>query len=164
MKQITLKDYNALHPDYRGIWDIERTDWPEWSEVRSKYWGKRTMLSYEDGATVLLVEGLHFEITGAEPLPEPQDDNLKITFDSGDTIDIYIDPVKMPDIYRRKVKCLLTSGMSKEAAEKHLLQNPLQLELFYDIGQGLFAVEAEAIDSTPIFNPYTGKKIPVIED
>lgn len=140
------------------------TLWPEWPEIRDRYWGKRTMLDNDNGATVLLVEGIHFEITGAESLSEPQDDNLKVTFDSGDTIDVYIDPVKMPDIYRRKMKCLLTSGMSQEEAEKHLLQNPLQLELFYDIGRGLFAVEAEAADSTPIFNPYTGEEIPVIED
>ena len=64
MIQITLSEYNALHEDFRGVWDVERDDLPDWPEVRDKYMGKRTMLHYDDGATVLLVEGRDFEIVG----------------------------------------------------------------------------------------------------
>lgn len=62
MKQITLKEYNAKHKDYRGIWKMERYDQPNWEQVRHLYMGKRTMLDYDNGGTVLLVEGLNFEI------------------------------------------------------------------------------------------------------
>lgn len=62
MIKITLSEYNALHKDYRGVWTIERDDLPNWAEIRDKHMGKRTMLHYDNGATVLFVEGLDFEI------------------------------------------------------------------------------------------------------
>lgn len=61
MKQITLTEYNALHADFKGIWETERYDLADWHEVREQYMGKRTMMAYDNG-TVLLIEGLHFEI------------------------------------------------------------------------------------------------------
>jgi hypothetical protein len=64
LRKITLKEYNAKHSDFRGVWTTERPDWPDWGSVREKYVGKRTMLDYDpaSGGTVLLVEGLSFEI------------------------------------------------------------------------------------------------------
>lgn len=60
-KQITLAEYNALHPDFRSVWTTERWDLPDWENERKKHMGKRTMLSYDNG-TVLLIEGIHFDI------------------------------------------------------------------------------------------------------
>lgn len=60
MKQITLAAYNAIHRDYRGVWETERTDWADWDQVRDKFMGKRTM-SANGG---LIIEGLHFEVVG----------------------------------------------------------------------------------------------------
>lgn len=57
MKKITLKEYNAIGKDYRGVYsDFQGTD-PELK-------GKRTMLEYdkETGGTVLIFEGIHFVI------------------------------------------------------------------------------------------------------
>ena len=45
-----------------AVWTIERDDLPNWAEIRDKHMGRRTMLHYDNGATVLLVEGLDFEI------------------------------------------------------------------------------------------------------
>lgn len=61
MIRISERDYNAIHTDFRGTWDTEREDWPNWPEVRHQYMGKRTMLHYDNG-TCLLIEGMHFEI------------------------------------------------------------------------------------------------------
>lgn len=61
MPTITLSDYLAIHPDYRGVWETERDDLPNWSEVRHKYIGKRTMMA-QDGSCTLLIEGISFEI------------------------------------------------------------------------------------------------------
>jgi len=58
---ITLSEYEAIHPDFRGVWDTERDDLLDWPNMRGKYIGKRTMLDYDNG-TVLLIEGLNFEI------------------------------------------------------------------------------------------------------
>lgn len=62
MIRITLSEYNALPKDSRGIWTTERDDLPNWAEIRDKHMGRRTMIHYDNGATVLLVEGLSFEI------------------------------------------------------------------------------------------------------
>jgi hypothetical protein len=35
MIELTLKEYNAIHTDYRGVWSTERTDWPDWESVRA---------------------------------------------------------------------------------------------------------------------------------
>lgn len=65
MQQLTLAEYNAIHRDFRGVWNTERTDWPDWPRVRDQYMGKRTMMAH-DGSCGLLIEGLHFEITEAK--------------------------------------------------------------------------------------------------
>lgn len=64
MKKISESEYNALHPDRRGIWTTERGDLPDWPQVREQHMGKRVMTDYDQqtGATVLLVEGLSLEI------------------------------------------------------------------------------------------------------
>lgn len=62
MIKITLSEYNALPKDCRGVWSIERDDLPNWAEIRDQHMGKRTMLHNDNGTTVLLVEGLSFEI------------------------------------------------------------------------------------------------------
>ncbi|SAU51644.1 Uncharacterised protein [Klebsiella pneumoniae] len=61
MIELTLKEYNAIHTDYRDVWSTERTDWPDWESVREQYMGKRTLMR----AGVLLIEGLHFTIKEA---------------------------------------------------------------------------------------------------
>lgn len=58
---ITLSEYEAIHPDSRGVWDTERDDLKDWPEIRHKYVGKRTMMA-GDGSCTLLIEGLSFEI------------------------------------------------------------------------------------------------------
>lgn len=88
------------------------------------------------------------------------EDELRITTDEGDVVDILLCPNKTPIAYQRKKKELMEqSGMTEPEAEKFLLQ-PITLELFYDMGRGLFAVESEPLDCIEIFNPYTGKEIP----
>ena len=57
MEKITLKQYNAIPEDYRGIIDTDgvRND-------NLKLNGRRSFIKCEEGATVLLIEGLSFEI------------------------------------------------------------------------------------------------------
>lgn len=65
---------------------------------------------------------------------------------------------KTPIAYRNKVECLKLSGMSdKEACEIAL--GPIELELYYEVGHGLFAVEAEAVESGVIHSPYSGEEL-----
>ena len=88
---------------------------------------------------------------------KPQD--LRITETQGDTIEIFLCPNKHPVAYQRKLWELVNQGMTRHEAETILLR-PLQLELFYDIDTGLFAVEAEATECCEIYNPYSSRIIP----
>lgn len=64
-----------------------------------------------------------------------------------------------PEIFHRRVKCQMLSGLSQEEAERVVSTTPLELELFYEIGLGAFAIDAEAVSNTPLYSPYTGKEI-----
>lgn len=91
---------------------------------------------------------------------ERHPDRLAITDHVNEVIDVITTPTVNPEIFRRRVKCLMLSGLSQAEAEKFVASTPLQLELFYDIGLGAFAIDADAVGNTPLYNPYTGEEIP----
>lgn len=61
LEKITQAEWDAIHPDYKSVWTTDRTDWPNWAEVREQYMGKRTLMR---GGS-LGVEGISFEIVEA---------------------------------------------------------------------------------------------------
>ena len=86
---------------------------------------------------------------------------LHFTSDEGDTIEIYLDPLKYPLSYKRKFHELVhQSGMTENEAKNYIASTPIIMELAYDIDRGLFMVEADAIESCSIHNPYTGMIVP----
>ncbi len=89
-----------------------------------------------------------------------RDDTLIIREAECEVIDILLSPNRYPVAFERKVRCVMSGGLSRQEAEAYVLTTPLQLEIFYDIGRGLFALEPEPIESITVFNPYTGKEIP----
>lgn len=64
---------------------------------------------------------------------------------------------KFPIAFNAKVEELLEEGVetSREEAERLVSQMEFELELYYDKGSGLFAVESEAVESGTIYSPYT---------
>ena len=67
---------------------------------------------------------------------------------------------KFPKAYAAKVEELIEEGMceTKEEAESMIKDMEIELELYYEKGHGLFAVESEAVDSGTIFSPYSGEE------
>ena len=66
---------------------------------------------------------------------------------------------KFPIAFSNKVRELTDCGMTEEDAVRYLRDTPIELELYYSYGYGLFAVETDAIDGgAAIFDPYTGTK------
>jgi len=61
---------------------------------------------------------------------------------------------KHPIAYYRKMSELLNQGLSLKDAE-NIISNPIELEIYYEIDNGLMCVEAEAVESGTIFSPYT---------
>lgn len=87
-------------------------------------------------------------------------DSVVITDDITEVIEVVTTPTANPEMFRRRVRSLMLSGLSKEEAEKFVASTPQKLELFYDVNLGAFAIDAEAVGNTPLYNPYTGKEIP----
>lgn len=87
-------------------------------------------------------------------------DRLVITDETCDVVEVITTPAVNSEIFRRRVKCLMLSGLKESEAELIVATEPLKLELFYDIDLGAFAIDAEAVGNTPLYNPYTGQEIP----
>jgi len=49
------------------------------------------------------------------------------------------------------------NGMTREEAETAVAQMQIELEIYYEKGHGLFAVETEAVDSGTIYSPYSNE-------
>lgn len=59
---------------------------------------------------------------------------------------IRLTPEEYPIAYANKVKCLMLSGLSKKEAERMAME-PIDLELYYEVGVGLMAVEPGAVEA-----------------
>lgn len=88
------------------------------------------------------------------------DKGISITDDYDEVIEVITTPGINPITFQRRVQCLMISGLSQEQAEHIASTEPMKLELFYDIGRGIFAVDAEAVGNTSLYNPYTAEEIP----
>lgn len=66
---------------------------------------------------------------------------------------------KFPIAYENKVQELIEEGCadSREEAEAQIKDMEIELEIYYEKGTGLFAVESEAVESGTIYSPYTGE-------
>ena len=57
---------------------------------------------------------------------------------------IRLTPEEYPIAYANKVKCLMLSGLSKKEAERMAME-PIDLELYYEVGVGLMAAKRAEI-------------------
>lgn len=62
---------------------------------------------------------------------------------------------KYPIAFEEKVKELIEEcGMTRAQAEKSVEDMEIELEIYYQKGYGLFAVESEAVDAGAVYSPY----------
>lgn len=65
---------------------------------------------------------------------------------------------KFPIAYENKVKELMDEcGMSREEAENAVKDMKIELEVYYEVGYGLFAIESDTVESGTIYSPYSGE-------
>lgn len=76
------------------------------------------------------------------------------SIEDAEIISVRLSPDETPIAYENRVRCLMLSGLSREEAEKIALE-PMDLELYYEIGAGLMAVDPAAVESGTIWSPYT---------
>lgn len=84
---------------------------------------------------------------------------LGYTDENQQTIEIRITKSKYPLLWERKVKELTQQGLSESDAERILGDWVVTLDLYYEIGSGLFAVETDAVESGSIHSPYSDSDI-----
>lgn len=115
-------------------------------------------MSHKPTTIPVLQEGMAHTAILKDGTSDP--DRLAIMDEICEVVNVITTPDTHPGLFRRRVKCLMNSGLPQTEAEKVVTSTPLQLELFYDIALGGFAIDAEAVGNTPLYNPYTGKEIP----
>lgn len=118
MKTITLSEYEAIHPDFKGVWNTEREDIANWPAIRHQYMGKRTMMA-GNGKCELLIEGLSLNIIDdRKPSPGPWTlQNLDVY------IKDYVGSKTTFCIRDHANHCLATIGDVDAATEPHNVAN-----------------------------------------
>ena len=71
-----------------------------------------------------------------------------------EVIYVTLNPNKFPIAYNKKLEELIKSGVDEDEA-KAILLRPIELELYYDMNRGMFAIESEPLQEINMFNPYT---------
>ena len=81
--------------------------------------------------------------------------------DNYESINIKLSKENTPIAYQNKLDELMDCKAfdTQAEAEAWLSKTPIELELYYENGYGLFGVESEAVESTEIKSPYSGAPI-----
>ena len=81
--------------------------------------------------------------------------------DNYESINITLSRENTPIAYQNKLDELMDCKAfdTQAEAEEWLSETPIELELYYENGYGLFGVESEAVESTEIKSPYSGAPI-----
>lgn len=69
---------------------------------------------------------------------------------------VHLTPIATPIAYEHRVQDLMIGGMPRKEAEKEALK-PYELELYYESGVALFAVDSMAVESGTMYSPYSGE-------
>lgn len=79
--------------------------------------------------------------------------------DSYESLKVTLNEENYPIAFKNKVDELMEQKAfnSREEAEEWVRETPIELELYYEKDSGLFAVEAEAVESGTIYSPYTAE-------
>ena len=78
-----------------------------------------------------------------------------------ESINVTLSNDHTPIAYKNKLDELKSLRVfdTTDEAEKWLNSTPIELELYYENGYGLFAVEADAVESSDVKSPYSGAPI-----
>lgn len=88
--------------------------------------------------------------------------------DDMESISVRLTKRKFPIAFQAKVEELMDAGAFNDSreAEKWIAENPIELEIYYDKHNGLFAVECEVLEcgAEAVCSPYTGQPMLDYED
>jgi len=81
-----------------------------------------------------------------------------------ESVNILLSKDKTPIAFAKKVAELIDCGLTPDEAETYVSQTEIEMEFYYSDGLGLFMVEAEAVESCTIVDPYSGIKLEENDD
>lgn len=83
-----------------------------------------------------------------------------------DSIMVYLDENRTPFAFEEKVKELIEEGLfdNEDEARNFIRTTPIELELYYHKGYGLYGVESCAVELSDIYDPYDGAKMEECDD
>ena len=74
-----------------------------------------------------------------------------------ESINILLSREKYPIAFEKYVKDIMKGGMTREEAEKYASETPIELELYYQVGFGLFGISSDYVENVESFvSPYNG--------
>lgn len=77
-------------------------------------------------------------------------------YKNDEIVSVSIDLRKYPTLYNNKIAELVKEGCTEDEAKEIIGEHPyIEIELYYEIGYGLFGVESDAVECTEVFSPYT---------
>ena len=90
----------------------------------------------------------------------------KYNSDNYDSIMVYLDENRTPLVFEEKIKELMEEGVfdNEDDARRWLRTTPIELELYYHKGCGLFGVESDAVEMSVVYDPYDGKEMEECEE
>lgn len=83
--------------------------------------------------------------------------------DNYESITVQLSKEKTPIAWEQRVLSNMNSGATREEAEE-LASEPIEVEMYYNPDAGLFLVEAEAVESGTIYDPYSGELLDQAEE
>jgi hypothetical protein len=76
--------------------------------------------------------------------------------DEMESITVTLSKDKTPIAWEQRVQSIVSSGATREAAEI-MADEPIEVEMYYNLDAGLFLVECEAVERETIYDPYSGE-------
>ena len=74
-----------------------------------------------------------------------------------ESVNIILSKEKYPIAFEKYVKDIMHGGMTREEAEKYASETPIELELYYQVGFGLFGISSDYVENVESFvSPYNG--------
>lgn len=82
-----------------------------------------------------------------------------------ESVSILLSKEKYPIAFEKYVKDMMNGGMTREQAEKYASETPIELELYYQVGFGLFGLSSDYVDNMESFvSPYNGDEYELESD
>ena len=83
----------------------------------------------------------------------------KYNSDQIESIKIRLSENSNPICFKTKLNELVKNGMTEQEARNYINTTDFDMEIYYEEDYGLFMVEADAVEGTSIFSPYSKEEM-----